>query len=144
MDDANCPILMTFLTESLWKNDMLAPASVSQNLEQQRKTDPYLQTARVLSLGCLFTEGNHLYVNEAHPQVEKALKQLLEYIENLGHAWKVDMTVLRDFDRNYKWSKLFQDQGYFPMDMPESCVLQDLNHKMEKDYTQYLSIHIYH
>ena len=139
MDDANCPILMTFLTESLWKNDMLAPASVSQNLEQQRKTDPYLQTARVLSLGCLFTEGNHLYVNEAHPQVEKALKQLLEYIENLGHAWKVDMTVLRDFDRNYKWSKLFQDQGYIPMDMPESCVLQDLNHKMENDYTQYLS-----
>ena len=139
VDDANCPVLMTFLTESLWKNDMLAPASVSKELEQKRITAPNLQTSRVLSLGCLFTEGNHLYLNEAHPQVALALTQLLMYIELLGHQWNVDMTVLRDFDLNFKWSKLIQDQGYFPMDMPESCVLEDLDRKMGKDYSQYLS-----
>ncbi|RXG13128.1 aminotransferase class I/II-fold pyridoxal phosphate-dependent enzyme [Leeuwenhoekiella aestuarii] len=139
VDDANCPVLVTFLTESLWKNDMLAPASVSQELEKQREADPYVQTSRVLSLGCLFTEGNHLYLNEAHPQVELALTQLLEYIENLAHTWKVSMTVLRDFDLNYNWSKAIQDQGYIPIDMPDSCVLQDLHDKEAADYTQYLS-----
>ncbi|MCC4214230.1 aminotransferase class I/II-fold pyridoxal phosphate-dependent enzyme [Leeuwenhoekiella parthenopeia] len=139
VDDANCPVLMTFLTESLWKNDMLAPASVSRELEKQREAEPYLQTSRVLSLGSLFTEGNHLYLNEEHPQVELALTQLLEYIENLAHDWKVSMTVLRDFDLNYKWSKIIQDQGYIPIDMPESCVLQDLHDKMGEDYFHYLS-----
>lgn len=139
VDDANCPVLMTFLTESLWKNDMLAPASVSKLLEHQRKRNPYLQTSRVLSLGCLFTEGNHLYLNEEHPQVTLALKQLLEYIENLAQTRKVTMTVLRDFDLNYNWSKAILDQGYIPIDMPDSCVLLDLHHKIEADYTQYLS-----
>ena len=139
VDDANCPVLVTFLTESLWKNDMLAPASVSQHLENQRKINPYLQTSRVLSLGCLFTEGNHLYLNEEHPQAAMALKQLLEYIENLAHTWKVSMTVLRDFDLNYNWSKAIRDQGYITIDMPDSCVLQDLHHKEAKDYKYYLS-----
>ena len=139
VDDANCPVLMTFLTESLWKDDMLAPASVSKKLEQLRATAPNLHTSRVLSIGCLFTEGNHLYLNDKHPQVEVALRQMLKYVERLGHRWNIDMTVLRDFDLNYKWSKLIQDQGYFTMDMPESCVLEDLDLKMEKDYSHYLS-----
>lgn len=139
VDDANCPVLVTFLTESLWKNDMLAPASVSQELEKQREADPYVQTSRVLSLGCLFTEGNHLYLNEEHPQVELALTQLLEYIENLAHTWKVSMTVLRDFDLNYNWSKAIQEQGYIPIDMPDSCVVHDLHLKDVNAYSQYLS-----
>jgi len=138
-DDFDHPVLVTFLTESLWKNDMLAPASVSKELEKQREADPDLQTSRVLSLGCLFTEGNHLYLNEAHPQVELALTQLLEYIENLAHQWKVSMTVLRDFELNYNWSKSIQSQGYIPIDMPESCVLQNLQDKVEQEYSQYLS-----
>lgn len=139
MDDLNQPILMGFLTESLWKNDMLSPVAVSKKMEAQREHDPYAQTSRVLALGCLFTEGNHLYMNSEHPQVNEALACFLEYLENLSQNLKVALTVLRDFKTGSIWSKKIQNQGYIPIDMPESCVVLKLDQKNDAAYSQYLS-----
>ena len=139
LDDFNQPILMGFLTEALWKNDMLSPASISKKIEEQRKQDPYAQTSRVLALGCLFTEGKHLYINSDHPQAKEAVTCFLEYIEDLGQKLGVTLTVLRDFNTDSPWSKIFQEQGYIPIDMPDSCVLFDLDKKNDADYSIYLS-----
>ena len=139
MDDLNQPVLMGFVTESLWKNDMLSPPAVSKKLEEQREQNPYAQTSRVLALGCLFTEGKHLYVNSKHPQVNEALACFLEYLEALSQKLEVSLTVLRDFDTGSIWSKTFQNQGYIPIDMPDSCVVFELDQKNDAAYSNYLS-----
>src|SRR5690606_2821899 len=49
-DSKGIPILMTFVTLSLWKDDMLAQASISAIIEKERLENPYHLTSMVLSL----------------------------------------------------------------------------------------------
>ena len=68
-------LLMTFGTYGIWKDDMLATESVSKQLEEIRKTNPFHLTSKVISLGCLFTEGKHCYINQEEELAEKAVKR---------------------------------------------------------------------
>lgn len=70
-DQHDIPLLATFFTYSLWKDDMLAPQQVSEKIETIRLKDSYHMTSYVLSTGSLFTEGEHLYCNTSHPTVAK-------------------------------------------------------------------------
>ncbi|MBY0487542.1 MAG: GNAT family N-acetyltransferase [Flavobacteriaceae bacterium] len=132
-------VLMTFFTYGLWKDDMLATESVSLQLEEVRKTDPLYLTSKVLSMGCLFTEGSHYYSNQEHNSVEKAWKLLLDNIEEKYNDLNADMLVLRDFEEDNIWNKTIQDQGYFKINMPESCVVQNKTWKTNEEFADGLS-----
>lgn len=118
-------ILMTFFTFGIWKDDMLATESVSLQLEEIRKTNPMYLTSKVLSMGCLFTEGKHYYDNPKHPLAEKALQLLLDAVEEKYNALKADRLVLRDFEEDNNWNKSIQNQGYFKINMPDSCISEN-------------------
>jgi 7-keto-8-aminopelargonate synthetase-like enzyme len=132
-------ILMTFFTNGLWKDDMLATESVSIHLEEIRKTNPLYLTSKVLSMGSLFTEGKHCFINHEDPLAEKALKLLLDRIEEKYSALNADMLVLRDFEEGNKYNKTILDQGYFKIDMPESCVLQSQIWNTNEEFANGLS-----
>lgn len=132
-------ILMTFGTYGLWKDDMLATESVSKQLEEIRKTDPLHLTSKVISLGCLFTEGKHYYINENEELAEKAVKLLLEKLEEKYNDLKADMVVLRDFEEKNTWDKTIQEQGYFKINMPESCVYKAEKWLNYEDFSKVLS-----
>ena len=138
-DQQGNPILATFLTCALWKNDMLSPTSVSKAVEEQRKSDPYAMTSRVLSMGSLFTEGVHWYLNEDHPLASQAIKKLLIEIEILSERLDSKITVLRDFKKEPWLSDLFHQEGFIPIEMPDSCMIDDLNWENEKEFEERLS-----
>ncbi|MCM4157611.1 aminotransferase class I/II-fold pyridoxal phosphate-dependent enzyme [Gramella sp. AN32] len=133
------PILATFFTAGLWKNDMLAPDSVSKAIEKDREADPYAMTTKVLSMGCLFTEGTHLYIDRKHSKSDKALKELLLKTEELAERLGTGMSVLRDFRKATPLAELFQKEGYIPIAMPDSCVIDDLNWSNEEEFLETLS-----
>ena len=62
-DRAGKPVLATFFTAALWKDDMLASAEVSELVEQRRAEDPYYLTSTTFAMGSLLTEGDHLYLD---------------------------------------------------------------------------------
>ncbi|MDP2687019.1 MAG: aminotransferase class I/II-fold pyridoxal phosphate-dependent enzyme [Aequorivita sp.] len=133
------PILATFITCGLWKDDMLAPLATSQVVEEERKNNPYYLTSKVLSLGSLFTEGEHLYIDNAHPQKQEALNHLMQSLEKLEDALKAKMIVLRDFQDNPDFHTYFQGQGFVRIQMPDSCSIElDKNETLET-YTARLS-----
>lgn len=132
-------ILMTFFTYGLWKDDMLATESVSIHLEEIRKTNPLYLTSKVLSMGSLFTEGKHCFINQEHPLAEKALKLLLDKVEEKYNALNADMLVLRDFDEGSNYNKTILDQGYFKIDMPESCEVQSQIWNSNEEFVNGLS-----
>lgn len=132
-------ILTTFFTYGLWKDDMLATESVSIHLEEIRKTNPLYLTSKVLSMGSLFTEGKHCFINEEHPLAEKALKLLLDKVEEKYNALNADMLVLRDFDDGNNYNKTILDQGYFKIDMPESCEVQSQIWNSNEEFANGLS-----
>ncbi|MFV5690057.1 aminotransferase class I/II-fold pyridoxal phosphate-dependent enzyme [Flavobacterium sp. ZT3R25] len=132
-------VLMAFFTYGLWKDDMLATESVSIHLEKIRKTNPLYLTSKVLSMGSLFTEGKHCFINQEHPLAEKAVKLLLDSIEEKYNALNADMLVLRDFEVGNKYNKAILDQGYFKIDMPESCVVQNQLWNTNEEFADGLS-----
>ncbi|MBJ7881617.1 aminotransferase class I/II-fold pyridoxal phosphate-dependent enzyme [Gelidibacter salicanalis] len=138
-DAQKTPVLAAAISSSLWKDDMLANMTASEIIEAERKLDPYYMTSNVLSLGCLFTEGNHLYVNDTHPLRTEALNRFMLTLEHLEQSSNSKMVVLRDFKENDKLHSYFQGQGFVRVQMPNSCKI-DLGHNASiEQYTATLS-----
>jgi len=119
-DQEQQPILATFLTLSYWKDDMLASTSLSKTIEDERKTNPYYLTSKVLSMGSLFTEGGHLFLDKKHPLKQDALNALIQSLEQLEQRHKSKMSVLRDFKADAYFHTYFQGQGFVRVKMPDS------------------------
>lgn len=120
-DEHNEIVLATFLTIALWKDDMLADAKVSQSIEKIREDDPYHLTSKVASMGSLFTEGEHFYWNEAHPQAQEAMNVLFLTMEDLAQEHEAKMMVLRDFKKKSSWHASLQGHGFVRVRMPDAC-----------------------
>ena len=138
-DKHHHPVLATYLTIGLWKDDMLSKTSASQVIEKQRKVDPYYLTSKVLSLGSLFTEGKHLFVDEKHPLKTKALETLLQLLEEMEQKFKSKMTVLRDFSKDNLLHPYFQGQGFVRVQMPNSCHIELKENQTMEAYIAQLS-----
>ncbi|MFH6988427.1 aminotransferase class I/II-fold pyridoxal phosphate-dependent enzyme [Flavobacterium collinsii] len=132
-------VLMTYCTLGMWKDDMLATESISRHLEEIRKTDPMHMTSKVLSTGSLFTEGLHCYIDKDHPMAEQSMRMLLNKLEESYNSLDADMLVLRDFETGFRWDEMIRNQGYYRIDMPESCVINNNNWPAIDNYTSLLS-----
>lgn len=138
-DNSGTPIAATFFTFGLWKDDMLAPVSVSVHLEERRAKDPFYLTSKVLSMGSLFTEGNHYYINKTHPLSQEAIVLLLEKAEILYQNLNADMLVLRDFEESEWLNRLFHNHGFIKITMPETCIIPDVHWSNIQEFAAVLS-----
>lgn len=138
-DQKDNPVLATFMSAALWKDDMLAPASVSLQLEEKRKNDPYYLTSNVISMGSLFTEGNHCYLDKNHPNWRDAITSLLNHVETLKENKDSSMTVLRDFEEDEALNEFLHNRGFIKINMPESCIVNDLSWNDTEGYLASLS-----
>ncbi|MCX2680637.1 aminotransferase class I/II-fold pyridoxal phosphate-dependent enzyme [Galbibacter sp. EGI 63066] len=138
-DQLDRPVLATFFTHALWKEDMLAPEPVSKKIEALRKKDPCHMTSYVLGMGCLFTEGDHLYLDKEHPLWHTALHQLFDVLDKLDRKLAPSMIVLRDFEKDETLNEFFHNHGFFKVSMPESCKINNLDWKGPDSYLGSLS-----
>ena len=138
-DKKGIPVLATFFTYGLWKDDMLASESISKQLEEKRKQNPLYLTSKVLGMGSLFTEGNHCYINKTHPLAKEAIMLLLEQVETLYHQLNADMLVLRDFEEEEQLNHIFHNQGFLKINMPETCIIQNAIWNTIEEYSASLS-----
>lgn len=133
------PVLATFLTVGLWKDDMLAAVSASKAIEKARKSEPYYLTSNVLSIGSLFTEGKHLYIDEKHALKQEALDLFMQSIEGLEQNFEAKMVVLRDFSKHESLHSYFQGQGFVRVQMPKACKIILKENETIEGYTAKLS-----
>ena len=133
------PILATFFTFSLWKDDMLASESVSKKVEEIRQQDPYYLTSYVLAMGSLFTEGTHLYLDTSHPLWHEALHSLMDQLEKLDSKLNSKMVVFRDFIKDEKLHEFFHNLGFIQVSMPDSSRISNLIWKDSSSYISNLS-----
>jgi hypothetical protein len=138
-DEKAQPVLATFVSTALWKDDILAPASISVQLEEKRKQNPYYLTSKVTSMGSLFTEGQHYFLDKTHPKWKEALLTLIHAIDALEDSKETSMTVLRDFEEDQEINEFLHSQGYIKVSMPDSCVIEDLSWKDTEGYLASLS-----
>lgn len=122
-ESAGAPVLATFFTEALWKDDMLARAEVSRRVEEMRADDRYLLTSRTLSMGSLLSEGDHLWIDRA-ADWRGALGLVLDAVAAEQRASGADNVVLRDFaEGDTELDAFMRDQGFARAPMLDSYVL---------------------
>lgn len=148
------PVVATFLTTALYKDDMLAPVSVSEQVELKRANDPYCLTSTVIATGSLITEGEHLYINRQSPLWKDAMQLLFDKIAVLQEQNKAANIMLRDFNNvDDGLDSFFVDNGFFKIAMPDNFTvdtsrftdktdwLQSLSDNAKKSYRKYVQRH---
>jgi 7-keto-8-aminopelargonate synthetase-like enzyme len=96
-DGDGAPVAATFFTTALWKDDMLSPAHVSQEVERRRTetADSYFLTSPMIGMGSLLTEGEHLYLDRSRDW-RTALRMILQAARAEEDAVGAAAVVLRD------------------------------------------------
>ncbi|NRB39159.1 MAG: aminotransferase class I/II-fold pyridoxal phosphate-dependent enzyme [Pseudomonadales bacterium] len=134
-------VLATFLTEALIKDDMFSEVSISAQVEERRKDDPYYLTSRALMMGSLATEGQHLYLDKQHPQWRQAVLTLTQKIRELQEASQAGSMLLRDFEAgaDEELKSLLLDEGYIEMPMLDNNVVRNMDWQDIDEYIARLS-----
>ena len=128
-------ILACFFTVSIWKEDLLAPPSISKELEEVRKNDPYYMTSQSISLGCQALEGEPLYLHAEGDLLEGAIDILMQELWDLQEQENAELIIFRDIDaRNKKLTSLLQDKGFMVSEMPDHHEILDLKWENIDEY----------
>ena len=122
-DRADRPVLATWCTDALWKDDMLAPGAVSAIVEQRRCEDPYYLTSRTFAMGSLLTEGDHLYLDRSGDW-RGALDLLLAAVGDDAAQAGAATVMLRDIAaEDRELGAALHDRGFVRVAVPDSQVI---------------------
>jgi len=120
------PILATFFTIALTKDDMLAPLSVSDQLEKARTKNKYYLTSKTMMMGSLITEGDHLFIDKSFSNWKKALMTLVDECWKQQDKHKAGSLLFRDFNpADKEICEFFKEQGFITYDMPDTHCIED-------------------
>lgn len=137
-DTAGRTVLATFVTDGLWKDDMLLADEVSRHVEAMRREDPYLLTTRTLAMGSMLTAGEHLYLDRAGDW-KGALRLFLKALGEQQVQCGAKNLVLRDFPENDPEMDAFMRlEGFTKLALPYSMVI-DLNWSGQEAFLARLS-----
>ena len=134
------PVVASFFTTTLWKDDMLSPSEISESIELKRSTDPYYFTSKVVSTGSLLTEGEHLYIDKSSPYWKDAMQLLFDQMNALQENYNANSIVLRDFQHvDDEFERFLIDNGFFKTSMPDNNVVNNLEWNNQEEFYQSLS-----
>lgn len=128
-DGKGSPVLATCFTAALWKADMMAPAEVSERVEERRAVEPLFLTHRVFSMGCLLSEGNHLWLRDPAEAStsQAAIALLLRAVRSDADRLRCSVRVLRDLPSDdLTLAHRFASEGMLTMAAPDSLVVADV------------------
>lgn len=139
-DENKKTILATFFTELLSKDDMLSPSHVSEKIEDIRKKDKYYLTSKVLMLGSLLTEGDHLYIDRNNLHWQKAVLEMIKIMNEVKQKCGASMIQLRDLEyEDSEMRDFLIKEGFIKIEMPDTHLVEDLNWDTEEDFLKKLS-----
>ncbi len=125
-DQSGKPVVATFTSTGLSKDDMLSDANVSKVVEDRRRCwDKYYLTSRVLSIGSMLTVGDHLYVDYTNPLWRNAVEMVLSKINDLQDVRMASTIMLRDFiSLPDKLHELINENGFFKIETQENNIIR--------------------
>lgn len=132
-DAFNKPVLATFCTVVLVKDDMLSPASVSHKIEMQRIVNPYYLCSRTLMMGSMITEGKHLYIDRTIPDWKNVMMLFLDAVWKEQETQKANVLNLRDFDAgDTEMNEFLLNQGFLKINFPDNHIINNLYNTREE------------
>ena len=134
------PVVASFFTTTLWKDDMLSPAEVSESIEVRRAIDPYYFTSRVITAGSLLTEGEHMFIDKTSALWKDGMQLLFDRMNSLQEKYNANSIVLRDFSNvEEEFESFLIDNGFFKTSMPDNNVVNKMGWNTSEEFYQTLS-----
>ncbi|HYF71006.1 MAG TPA: aminotransferase class I/II-fold pyridoxal phosphate-dependent enzyme [Ohtaekwangia sp.] len=125
-DQNKQPILATYFTELICKDDMIAPADTSRQIEEIRKNNKYYLSSKVIMMGSLMSLGDHLYINYENDQWKPALIEMLRIMNEVKIQCNANAVHLRDFHSDdIEIQDFLIKEGFIKVEMPDDHVLYD-------------------
>jgi 7-keto-8-aminopelargonate synthetase-like enzyme len=123
-DAAGAPVLASWFTDALWKDDMLSPTAVSALVEERRREEPYYLTSRTFSMGSLLTEGDHLYLDRSKDW-RGALRLLVDAVGEHSSAVGAVSIMIRDLaGGDPQLDEALESHGFARIALPDSHVIE--------------------
>ncbi len=133
-------VLATFFTSGIFKDDLLASVEISKAVEEKRQLDPYYLCSNTLTMGSLFTEGNHLYLARSNKNWKTALSKLIAEIYKIQDRDGINNLIFRDFEsKDEDVAEILRNSGFFRIKMPNTNIIHNLQLKIDQDYLEQLS-----
>jgi 7-keto-8-aminopelargonate synthetase-like enzyme len=133
-------VLATFFSELLIKDDMIADAGISMQIEKERAVNKYYLTSKVVMMGSLISVGDHLYIDKTLPEWKSAMHEMIKFANEIKTACNASAVQLRDFDTHDKEvSDFLIKEGFIKLEMPEMHTLNNPSWTDETEYMQRLS-----
>jgi len=134
-DQNRKPILSTFFTLCLVKDDMLAPANVSEKIELERQKDFYYLTSKTFMMGSSLTSGEHLFVDKENSLWKTAMVKLLDIIWEEHENQEASALLLRDFKaEDVEIREFLMDHGFIKMDIDENSIVDNSDKLVPDDF----------
>lgn len=139
-DADNIPILATFFTELISKDDMISPSAVSEQIEEIRKQDPYYLTSKVIMMGSLLSEGNHLFLRRTHTGWKAALLEMIRIMNEVKEKNNASAVYLRDIDTiDTEIRDFLITEGFIKAEMQDTHVIENLNWNTDDEFLNTIS-----
>ena len=136
-DQGGKPVLATYFTEMICKDDMIAPAETSRQIEELRKKDKYYLSSKVIMMGSLLSLGDHLYTDRNHPLWKNAVREMLDIMNKVKQESGASTVQLRDFNTDdIEISDFLIKEGFIKIEMPDTHTLSNTKWT---DVNEYLS-----
>lgn len=132
-------VLATFFTTAWMKDDMLAKEEVSVAAEEIRRLqdNPFYRANKIVMTGSLFSEGEHVYLNHRHPELNKALEIFYQTAEQIMEKNEAAGIIIRDImAKNEKLERNMMDNGFFSLPMPVSYEINFSGFQSFSDFWQ--------
>jgi len=134
-DQYNQPVLATYFTSVLTKDDMLAPAEVSQEIEWTRLDDPYYLCSTSLLMGTQLSTGKHLYIDHTRKDWKSLMMTLLDETWKLQEKENANSLNYRDFDaKDIVMEDFFIDNGFIKAELLSSLIIENIHIGDENNY----------
>ncbi|HWZ21544.1 MAG TPA: pyridoxal phosphate-dependent aminotransferase family protein, partial [Cytophagaceae bacterium] len=141
-DPNDKPLLATFFTIALSKDDMLAPISVSENIETIRIKEPYHLTSKAMIMGSIVTSGNHLYLDRSHSKWQEVLMLLLDKVMEEQEKENTEIILLRDFNSDDKeLSDFFISHAFIKTALPDTHKINKLDWESNESFMNQFNKH---
>lgn len=134
-DSQNKPVIATYFTVALTKDDMFDHENISWQIEKEREKEKYYLTSKTFMMGHLMSTGRHLFIDKQNPEWKEALKLLTAEILEEKENQKATAIYLRDFEYNDTELKdFFEDMGFIKVDLPENHSLNNFTWSTTEEY----------
>lgn len=128
-------VLATFFTSTINKDDMLSEGSISYKIELERLNDPYYLCSKTYMMGCLISEGQHLYIDRSKPDWKNIFMMLLDSVWNEQITQQANSLCLRDFlAEDVEIQNFLMDQGFIKANLPDNHVIEKVDWTNKESY----------